>query len=1182
FDPGLLPRSLPYPATVQRQPVLSGCQRPAWGSAALPELRSKLSLDCSTGRRSRAAAAREARFWINSTRRRLAAPPPSEQPSWDISKSLRHRELPRQLGGWPVPFASTPDPMATPSQKRSTRSGASGTPLSPTRITRLQEKEDLQELNDRLAVYIDKVRSLELENAGLRLRITESEEVVSREVSGIKAAYESELADARKTLDSVAKERARLQLELSKARLKDVEALLNSKEAALSTALGEKRNLETEVRDLRGQVAKLESALSEAKKQLQDEMLRRVDAENRLQTLKEELEFQKNIYSEELRETKRRHETRLVEIDNGRQREFESKLSEALQELRSQHEAQIRLYKEELEKTYGAKLENAKQSAERNSNMVGAAHEELQQTRIRIDNLSSEVSQLQKQLAAKEAKLHDLEDILARERETNRRLLSDKEREMAEMRARMQQQLDEYQELLDIKLALDMEINAYRKLLEGEEERLRLSPSPSSHKGASRSHMSAPGSSKKRKLEDSESRTSFSHHARTSGRVGVEEVDLEGKFVRLRNKSNESPWGEIQPCFPLQAGHEWDKLERNQGSKGRHSLSQDQAMGNWQIKRQNGDDPAITYRFPPKFTLKAGQVVTIWASGAGATHSPPSNLVWKAQSSWGSGDSLRTALINSNGEEVAMRKLVRTVIINDDEDEDDDEISIHHRHHHGCSGSGDPGEYNLRSRTVVCGTCGQPADKSGTQNAGINTMSSGSSSSSVTVTRSYRSMGDSGIGLGDSLVSRNYLLGSSSPRRQVSAIPDPAPSRWHWITAVLVLLGHHPVVASSFPDRAVLRGSCPLPSLLSLLAQAVQNCSIIKNLFLYKKKQTKKQLFSFKYFLELQPKTAKNCVYRAAMQEEFDREKRSHIHWSCVPQELLSCLKWSTVPLHPFFLGSEAKIPFFSLFFELWFLVVLAWGLLAARGGQAGNSFAPHLASSGDGAGEVKKQRSCILGPDGFDSWADGPRSHKLSPSGGPLFGSHCIQQGSPQLFLAAELFQGLSKRCSVPVRAGLSGKHLGRLFGRLRQILGCGRCSFPLGKSPSRYWQISWLFALIGKCLQPPPDLRCSRGVGLEKVPGQATPSSGICGGHVCIHACKASVLLPIFSSRVKIQLNPSHAVCCHHCCPAGFGGAVLHPSSKGTPPGISFHPTARGGAQHPLWMGGGGVATHTLGHPR
>lgn len=112
--------------------------------------------------------------------------------------------------------------------------------------------------------------------------------------------------------------------------------------------------------------------------------------------------------------------------------------------------------------------------------------------------------------------------------------------------------------------------------------RLRLSPSPTSQRsrGRTSSHSSQSqgggSATKKRKLESSESRSSFSQHARTSGRVAVEEVDEEGKFVRLRNKSNE-----------------------------------DQSMGNWQIRRQNGDDPLMTYRFPPKFTLKAGQVVTV-------------------------------------------------------------------------------------------------------------------------------------------------------------------------------------------------------------------------------------------------------------------------------------------------------------------------------------------------------------------------------------------------------------------------------------------------------------------------------------------------------------------------------------------------------------------------------------------
>lgn len=64
----------------------------------------------------------------------------------------------------------------------------------------------------------------------------------------------------------------------------------------------------------------------------------------------------RNFLSQELKEMKRVHESRIAEMESGRRREFESKLSDALQGLRKQHEEQIQGYKEELERTFSAKV----------------------------------------------------------------------------------------------------------------------------------------------------------------------------------------------------------------------------------------------------------------------------------------------------------------------------------------------------------------------------------------------------------------------------------------------------------------------------------------------------------------------------------------------------------------------------------------------------------------------------------------------------------------------------------------------------------------------------------------------------------------------------------------------------------------------------------------------------------
>ncbi|XP_067858779.1 alpha-internexin-like [Heptranchias perlo] len=320
------------------------------------------------------------------------------------------------------------------------------------RITRTNEKEQLQGLNDRFAVYIDKVRGLEQQN-----RVLEAELAVLRqkhaEPSRLAELYEQEMRELRGQVDELNSGRCQalldrdgLEQELHRARLR-LEDEQRSKDEA-------------------------EAATRAYKKDVDGATLARLELEKKVESLLDELGFVRKLHDEEVQELRGLLQAAQVsvEVDVAK-----PDLTAALRDIRAEYESLAARNTQSAEDWYKAKFADMTEAAAKSSEALRANREELSEYRRQLQSRTIEVEAVRGTNESLERQLREMEERHSAEIAGYQDAIGQVEDELRNTKSEMARHLREYQDLLNVKMALDIEIAAYRKLLEGEETRLSTS-----------------------------------------------------------------------------------------------------------------------------------------------------------------------------------------------------------------------------------------------------------------------------------------------------------------------------------------------------------------------------------------------------------------------------------------------------------------------------------------------------------------------------------------------------------------------------------------------------------------------------------------------------------------------------------------------------------------------------------
>ncbi|XP_074653993.1 60 kDa neurofilament protein-like isoform X4 [Tubulanus polymorphus] len=507
---------------------------------------------------------------------------------------------------------------------------------------RVREKKDLQDLNQRLADYIEKVRFLEAQNRKLAMELENLRANWGKETSAIKAMYETELASARALLDDSEREKTALDIRVQSLTEEAAEkaAIIEELQKALQAEkdLVERQNqqladYETELNVLRrrtsqlekdsardkAEVKRLQGELARARQDLDNETLNRVVAENEKQSLAEEIEFLKQVHEQEMKELS----ALMIRDTTAENREYwKNELSQAVSDIQREYDIKLEDMRLDLNSYYDTKLNEFGAGQTRSNMETTHAKEEVKKLRTQVGDLRSKLADLE----AKNAHLEKMYNELLREYEDKQRSWElekgEMEGEVATLRTELESVLVEMQNLFDAKLSLELEIAAYRKLLEGEETRIGLKSVVETmieqrEGGADAGNKRASGGMK----GEMSAKTTYQRSAK--GNISINECSSDGRYIILENT----------------------------GKK-------DEIIDGWHITRSiDHNRNNVKFTFPSNCKIGTGPTknkLKIWAKGTAKNEFRDGDLEANlGKDKWGVGADIVTTLLNAEGEERA-------------------------------------------------------------------------------------------------------------------------------------------------------------------------------------------------------------------------------------------------------------------------------------------------------------------------------------------------------------------------------------------------------------------------------------------------------------------------------------------------------------------------------------------------